>query len=127
MKLRRCVLFLGLFFLLPVPIVVFGGRVPLARVAELAALCILVAAREGTGGPVKSMIFLFASEALAGAALCWLAAWLVERRLRFFPGRSVDLALFAVVVVAVVAALLFEVYVTPFGQAPQGNLWDALT
>jgi len=127
MTARRGLLFLGFFLLVPVPIIVFGGGVPVVHLVELAALCALVALREGAAGPVKMMLFLFAAEALVGAVLCWLAAWSVDRGLRRFPGRRVDLVLLAVLTAAVVATLLFDVYATPFGRAPHGNLWEVLT
>jgi len=127
LKRRRAVLFLALFLLLPLPLAMFAGRVPAARYCELAVLCLLVRVREGGGGPVNSMIVLFAAQAVGYSLLCWLAAWFVERCLRPLRRRAVDLTLLAVLVAALLAAVAFDVYVTPFGRAPRGNLWEALT
>lgn len=125
--MRRRALFLTSFFLLPLPLAVFDGRVPPARDAELAFLCALVGWSEGAGGPVKMMFFLFAAHALVYGILCWSGAWLLDRFLRPLPRRPVGVLIATVLVACVLAALLWQPYATPFGRAPRGNLWEALT
>jgi hypothetical protein len=124
---RRLALFLGLFFLLPLPILVFDGLVPVARIVLLAVVCILVGFFEGASGPVMSITFLMVAQAAVYTLILGAVAWLADRALRPIPPRMVRTVLLVALAAALFASIAFDVYTTPFGRTAQSNLFGALS
>lgn len=118
--------FLALFLLAPLPILVFEGSIPLARIFILAGVSIAVALSEGAGGPVGMITGLLVAHALAYCLLLYVAARLTARALRLLPTRAAVALLGLCAAIGVLAGLLFQPYVTPFGQQPRANLLEAL-
>lgn len=128
-KRRRWTLavFLGLSLLAPLPIAIFDGWVPLARVAMLASVSVAVAATEGAAGPVGMITGLLVGHAAVYALLLAAVAALIGRGLQRLPHRLAIAVFAAALIVAIVAAMVGKPYVTPFGQEPRANLLGLLS
>lgn len=120
--------FLGLWLMLPWPLVVFSdGFVPAVRYAILATATTLLAVTEGAGGPVGMIMGLFVGYAVATTLCCWVLAWGISRMLARLPaatGRNVSLAVLGA---GLIVSLLFEPYTTPFGRGLHGGLLQVLS
>ena len=120
-------LFAVLALALPFPAVgPFGGFVPAVHHVALFAATAAVAAVEGTAGPVKMILVLFAVHMVATLALCGLAAWLAARLLAPLPPSMRAAIALALCAALLAAALAFPIYDTPFGRAPTANLLGVL-
>jgi hypothetical protein len=125
--LRR-IWFLGLWLLLPWPLVLIGdGLVPAVRFAVLAAAAGVIALAEGAAGPVGAIVGLFVAYALATALACWLLAWVVARMLARLPAAYAAAITWTLLGVALVVALFLAPYRTPFGRAATGGLLQVLS
>lgn len=120
------VVFAALFLLAPLPILVFEGSVPLARICLLAAVSVAVALREGASGPVGMIVGLLVGHALVYLLLVFVAARLAARGLRRLPQTPAIVLLGACVAAGAAVALVAQPYVTPFGLEPRANLRQAL-
>lgn len=119
--------FFGLSLLAPLPIAIFDGWVPLARIAMLAAVTVAVAATEGAAGPVGMITGLLVGHAAVYALLLAAVAALVARGLERLPRRLAIAVFVSALALATAAALVGRPYVTPFGQEPRANLFGLLS
>jgi hypothetical protein len=127
-RTSRRLLFAAIFLLAPAPLLVLTrGWMPPATYLLLAGVSLSFALTEGAGGPVPLIVSMFAVHAVLYAVLAWGLAWLMALPLaRLTPGarRGVTLGLVAI---ALVIALGWDVYRTPFGRRPFGNAIEALS
>lgn len=124
----RCTLFVSLFVLAPLPMVGIDLAVfPAARYCLLAGVCIAVGLTEGAAGPVGMITALFTANALVYTAVLWGVSWLAARGLARLPRIPTRNALLVVIAIAALSALLFDVYITPYGVAARANLVGALS
>jgi hypothetical protein len=121
-------LFITLALMIPLPM--WGpidALVPGVRYLILAGATAAVAFTEGAEGPVPAILLLLAGHALIYFALAWLCArigmrWLAPMR----PGQRRNLVLVGCAALLLLA-LAFNLYTTPFGRTPTGNLWGVLS
>ncbi len=127
-RTARRVGFLGLFALAPLPMLFLeGALVPAARYALLAALSAAVVVSEGASSAGTGIALIFAAHALGYGLLCWGAAALLARALCALPRPLGSVWLWGLLALGIALVLRFDVYRTPFGRAPWGNLLDALS
>ena len=120
--------FTGLWLFLPWPLVVFSDAlVPAIRYLLLGAVAATVAVAEGASGPVGGVVFLFLGMGIVTTLACWLAAWAIARVLGLLPPGSRRIVTWVCLVAALIWALAFDPYQTPFGRAPTGGLLDVLS
>lgn len=125
-RTARHFVWLALLFVVPLPMLVFGAWIPVARYLLLAGVCVAMRVAEGPGGVVWQLTAMFLGHALVYAGLLRIAAWLATRALRPLatPLRT------GVVAVGVLAGLAWATattpYVTPFGTAARANLLGVL-
>ncbi len=120
--------FIGLWLLLPWPMIVFTEQwVPAVRYAILASVASAVALMEGAAGPVGPLVGLFLGWSLGTALGCWGIAVLASRLLARLPSRLSAWLTLALIVLAVASALALEPYHMHFGRAPQGGLLEFLS
>ena len=120
--------FIGLFAAAPVPMLFFErALVPAARYALLACVSLAVIVQEGAAGATVGIAALFAAHALGYGLLCWVIAGLLARVATALPRPRGAVLLWVALALGVAVALRFEIYRTPFGRAPWGTLWDALS
>ncbi|MED5262868.1 MAG: hypothetical protein VX574_10785 [Myxococcota bacterium] len=113
-----------LVLVLPLPLLgPFDALVPVVRFVLLLGASSAVAIQEGAAGPVPMIVLLFAAHAVVGLVACVLLASLATGGLSHLaPGtRRVLVGVF--VFGAVILASVFDFYQTPFGRAPESNLW----
>ena len=122
----RRFLFVALVFLLPVPMLVFDGRVPTANLYLMSAICAAVWAHEGAAGPVRTVTLLLATHAVVYTVVLWGMAWVADRVLSRLSPRTRRVCVLVPVAVATAVALTVAVYVTPFGRTPRSTLLGAL-
>jgi hypothetical protein len=129
-SVRSCRWLLFLVFALTVPVpmvwVPFDAFEPAVGYAILFAASAAVALAEGTAGPVPGILLLAGAHALAAAGLTGLAAWIAGRVLAPLAPRTRRFAALGACAALLVLALGVEIYRTPFGRAPVGNLLDVL-
>ncbi len=126
-SLRRS-LFLALFLLAPLPMVgIDVAIVPAARYCLLTGVCLSVAFLEGGAGPVGAIAALFAANAILYTLLLWGIAWGASRLLAHLPAAATRNALLGTIAIAILLALLFDLYTTPYGTAPHTNLIGVLS
>jgi hypothetical protein len=122
----RRVVFVALLVLLPVPMLLFDGRVPTANLYLMSAVCAAFWAREGAAGPVRTVTLLLAAHAAAYTVLLWGVAWVADRGLDRLSPRARRLCVLVPVAIAAAVALAVPVYVTPFARTPRSTLLGAL-
>jgi len=120
-------LWAGLALLLPLPLLVFDGMVPLVRMILLATVTAAVAIREGTAGPVQMILIMFVAHAVVYGAALALLAWLASRALRRWSGPRLRRIVISAILVGAVLACLTTPYATPFAPAPRSNLLGVLS
>ncbi len=120
-------LWAGLALLLPLPLLVFDGMVPLVRIVLLATVTAAVAIREGAAGPVQMILVMFVAHAMIYAAVLALAARLASRALRRWSGPRLRRIVFAGILAAAVLASITTPYATPFAPAPRSSLLGVLS
>jgi hypothetical protein len=124
----RRILFGAIFLLAPAPLLVLTRAwMPPAGYLVLTVASASVALLEGGGGPVPMIVTMFAAHAAAYALLSWASAWLLARGLATLAPRARAIATLALVAVALVVGLGWDVYRTPFGRRPWGNAIEALS
>ena len=119
-------LFVALVFLLPLPMLVFDGRVPTANLYLMSAVCAAVWIREGASGPVRTVTLLLATHAVVYTVVLWGMSWVTDRVLDRVSPRTRRLCVLVPIAVATAVALTVAVYVTPFGRTPRSTLLGAL-
>jgi hypothetical protein len=121
------ILFALFFVTLPFPAIgPFGGNAPALHHLALLVATGAIAGAEGAGGPIPSILSLFAIQAVAALLVCALAAGLLARVLALLPPR-VRAALTLLLCGALLAAsIAFDLYQTPFGRTPTSNLFGVL-
>ena len=127
-RAARWLLF-GVFALtVPAPLLgPFDAFAPAVRYLLLASVTGAIAVVEGAAGPVPGILALFALHALVYLVLAWLGAWLVARLTRRFSPAARRAAVFAISGALLLAALVFDLYRTPFGPRPTSNLLGVLS
>ena len=119
---------IGLWLLLPWPVIVFGDVwVPAARYTALATAASAIAITQGAGGPVLGVTGLFVGWALATSLICWALAWGIARLLAMLPGRAPLVTTVLVLAGGLLWALLLDPYTMRFGNTPSGGLLDLLS
>lgn len=119
--------FAGLTLLAPLPIAIFDGWVPLARIAMLATVTVAVAATEGAAGPVGMITGLLVAHAAVYTLLLAAVAVLIGLGLQRLPRRVAVALLVSALALAAGAAAVGRPYVTPFGHEPRANLFGVLS
>ena len=99
---------------------------PVVRFVLLFGASAAVAIQEGAAGPVPLILLLFAAHAVAGLAFCALLAFFGRRALATLDPGSRRAVVWVFVFGVVILASYFDLYRTPFGQAPEANLWGLL-
>jgi hypothetical protein len=128
LRTTRWLWFLGVWLMLPWPMLLFANAwVPAVRYLLLTLVSLTVGVFEGAAGPVPMIILLFALHATVYTAAAWGMAWGASRALGgVAPGARGWLTLGALAT-ALALSLAFDVYRTPFGTAPVGNLLRVLS
>lgn len=122
------ILFVLLFFILPLPMLgPFDPLVPAVRYVLLSGAAASVGVVEGAAGPVPLIILLFTAHAVFDVAFCAFLAWLGSKGLSGFAPSARRGAVLGVAFGAIAIALAFSFYRTPFGRAPTANLWGVLS
>jgi hypothetical protein len=106
---------------------VHGPFVPSARYAILTGVSSLTALVEGGAGPIGLLIVLFAVWSGVTTALCWTMAWGVGRVLTPTTPTLRARITWVCLGTALVVAIVFQPYTTPFGRAAVGGLLDVLS
>jgi len=120
-------IFAGLAVLAPLPIAIFDGLVPLARLLLLAVVSSLVAITEGSGGPVGLITLVFIGHVVVYTTTLAIAARLIAAALqRILADRAMPVVLLAIAM-AIVFALATTPYSTPFAPLPHSNLVGVLS
>jgi hypothetical protein len=125
-RTARRLLWMLLCLLVPLPMAVFGGLLPVAGMLVLAGVCVAMLAAEGGGGALGQLLALFLGHAVVYALALWAVAAVGARLLVERAPRSTPAWLAGAATLAVLLALALDVYVTPFGTSARGNLIDAL-
>jgi hypothetical protein len=100
---------------------------PTARYLLLAVVTAAVMAVEGAAGPVPLILALFAGHALVYLLLAWLVTRLCTRLLSRLHTRARTGVVVAGCAALLLIALLFDLYITPFGGLPRSNLLGLLS
>jgi hypothetical protein len=120
--------FLGLWLLVPWPLLVYSEAfVPAARYMLLGGVAATVALAEGASGPVGLIVLLLLGYGVVTSVLCWVIAWLVTRVLTRLPPNIARVITLGCLGGGLLAGLLFEPYRTPFGRALTGGLLQVLS
>ncbi|MBC8292778.1 MAG: hypothetical protein H8E45_06375 [Proteobacteria bacterium] len=117
-------------FVLTVPLPMLGPwevLAPTARYLLLAVVTAAVMAVEGAAGPVPLIFTLFAGHALLYLLLSWLAARLCTRLVNRLPAHARTGVVVAACAALLLIALMFDLYITPFGGLPHSNLLGLLS
>jgi hypothetical protein len=124
----RRLLFVVIALTVPVPMLgPFDALAPPLRYLILFSASGAVAAAEGAAGPIPAILALFGGHALVALGLAWLAAWVAARLLTPLSPQTRRRAVLSVCGAMILAALVFELYRTPFGRAPTANLLGVLS
>jgi hypothetical protein len=124
----RWLWFVGIWLLFPWPLFILQEAwVPAVRYLLLGLVAATVAIVEGAAGPVGLLVTLFLGWGI-GTSLCsWLLAWAITKLLGQLSSRvAVSLSLVALGT-ALIWAITFEPYRTPFGRALRGGLLQVLS
>jgi hypothetical protein len=125
-RTSRRLLWAGLVLMLPLPMLLFGGLVPVARYWLLAGVAAGLIAAEGWGSVPAEIFALFFLHALVYTLLTWLLARWLARALAAAPGRLAAWTL-ALLAAGVVVTSAFHPFVTPFAPvSPRANLLHVL-
>jgi hypothetical protein len=120
--------FVGLWLMWPWPMFVFNdAMVPAVRYVLLAGVALTMAVTQGAAGPVVLIVVLFVVMAAGTTLACGLLAWGIERLLRNLPDAAQRTITFGAFAIALVWAIAFGPYRTPFGRALTGGLLDVLS
>jgi hypothetical protein len=112
---------------LPLPMLLFGAVVPVARYLMLAGVTAALIGAEGGGAIPVQLLALFLAHALVYAGLLWLLAHLLSRLVARLAPRALAAVTLGVAVACVAAASLGRPYVTPFAaSSPRANLLHVL-
>lgn len=130
MSVRRArwLLFGVLFLCLPFPMLgPFDVFAPALRYLVLFGAASAVAWVEGAAGPVPAILALLGLHALAYLAACFGIAWAGAAALGQLPPAARRWFTLGACAALLLPALLFNLYRTPFGQAPVTNLLGLLS
>jgi hypothetical protein len=118
----------GIWLLFPWPFLILADAwVPAVRYLLLAGVAGVVALLEGSAGPVRLLVLLFAVWGVGTSLLCWLLAWLMEKLMNLLPNRLAIAITLGVLGSGLFWAIFFEPYRTPFGRALRGGLLQVLS
>ncbi len=117
----------GLAVLLPLPLMIFDGSIPLVRIYTLAAVSVAVALTEGAAGPVAMITGIFVAHAVVYSCLVTVLAKVGARAMRHLPAGVALAVIAAVLATGLGFALFTEPYLTPFGLTPRSNLLGVLS
>ena len=126
-RVIRNLLWLGLLFMAPVPLMlgVASGLMPVVRVLMFAGVCLAVMIVEGTQGAVDLLAMMLIVQALVFGALWFGVAALVARGLALLPRGVAIVSVVLVLVTGIVLTSSFSWYQTPFrGAGTRANLWE---
>ena len=130
MSVRASRWWLFLIIVLTVPLPMLGpydAFVPPVRHLILSSATASIMAVEGAAGPVPAIFLLFAIHALVYLALAWGVAWLLSRLSGSLSPQARGRLVLAICAGLFFLGVAFDLYVTPFGRAPTGNLWSVLS
>jgi hypothetical protein len=114
-RAARRLLWLVSVFVVPFPFfLVETGRVPVARLLQLAAAAFVMMLAEGTSGQIGTLTALLLGQAAVFLVLLWLGASVLARLAGRFSPRRRLVAVLGVVLAGVVAASFADLYRTPF-------------
>lgn len=112
----------------PWPLLVLSDAfVPAVRYLLLGVVAATVAVMEGAAGPVGLLVLLFLGYGALTSLFSWLLAWPIARLLGGLSNRTATSLSLAILGVALVWAIFFEPYETPFGRASTGGLLQVLS
>ena len=127
-RASRWWLFLAIVLTVPLPMLgPYDAFVPPVRHLILSSATASFMVVEGAAGPVPAIFLLFAIHALVYLALAWGVAWVLSRFLGSLSPRARGTLVLAVCAGLFFLAVAFDLYATPFGRAPTGNLWSVLS
>jgi hypothetical protein len=119
--------FVGLFLLLPCPMLVFDAVVPAVRYVILAAAALLVLLAEGGAGPVPAIVLLFGLHAVFYTAIAWILSWAATHLVSRVAPRALAPLTWMALAAGFTIALVFEPNRTPFGLRATSGLLDILS
>jgi hypothetical protein len=126
-RASRWVLWIGLVLMLPLPMLVFGALIPVARFLLLAGVTAGLIVAEGMGTIPGSILGLLLLHALVYLGLTWLAAHWISRGLGRLAPRALGPVTLGLVAAGLILSSLFDVYVTPFAPvSPRASLLHIL-
>ena len=127
-RTSRWWLFLTIALTVPLPMVgPYDAWVPAVRYLILASATASVMWAEGAAGPVPAIFLLFAVHAVVYLLLVWGAAWFLARMCKPLSLRSRGRLIVGVCSLMFFLAIVFDLYATPFGRSPAGNLLSVLS
>lgn len=124
----RWLWFVGIWLLFPWPLFILQEAwVPAVRYLLLGLVAATVAIVEGAAGPVGLLVTLFLGWGI-GTSLCsWLLAWAITKLLGQLSSRAAVSVSLGALGIALIWAIAFEPYRTPFGRALRGGLLQVLS
>lgn len=126
-KLARRILWLGLVLMLPLPMLEFGGWIPVSRYLLLSGVTLGLILTEGWGTVPGLVLALLAGHVIVYGGLLWGAAWTGSRVLHRLSPRSLGPVTLGLLAAGIVLTSAFAVYVTPFAPvSPRANLLHVL-
>jgi hypothetical protein len=127
-RTTRRLWFAGIWLLLPWTLPVYmDAFVPAVRYVLLAGVASSIAVVEGSAGPVRLIILLFAGWGLITTLLSAFLAWLISTGLARISPRTATWVTLVCLVVGFAIAVAFEPYRTPFARAATGGLFQVLS
>jgi len=126
-RTARWLCFIGLFLLLPWPMLVFDAFVPAVRYVILAGAALAVLLVEGGAGPVPGIVLLFCLHAVVYTAVAWILSWAATRLVSQASPRALAPLTWIALAAGFTIALVLEPDRTSFGHRATGGLLDILS
>lgn len=121
------ILWLDSLLMLPLPMLFFGGWIPVSRYLLLTGVTLGLIVTEGMATVPGEILGLLLGHAIVYAVLLWLASGWLLRGVRALSPRAATPVALGLLATGLVVTLAFEVYVTPFAPvSARANLWHVL-
>ncbi len=118
----RRLLFLAAILLVPLPLfVMVPALVPVARFFELAVICWITIAIEGTAGVVGLLSIVMLAHALVYATLLWIVTGILVRLFDSYAPRLLLPVAAMLLVAGILLASISEPYATPFADTARAG------
>jgi hypothetical protein len=120
----RRFLWLAALLLVPLPMLLFGAFVPVARYLLLAGVTVGLIVAEGGGEIPYLFLALMLGHALVYACVLWLLTWGLARGLWAAAPQGAARVAVGLALLGLAAALFTKPYVTPYSAVSlHSNLW----